>query len=465
MTVIRRRATALIGIAAVSALVLSGCAAAEEGETTSAGGDSSSSSGSDEGLAAGCEAFEEYAGHSGTEVEIYSTIVGSEADAFRESFVEFEDCTGITINWNGSQDWEAQIPVRVAGGTAPELALFPQPGLLAALQATGEMVPAPQSVQVAVAANFTPDWQVYGTVDGELYGAPFGANVKSFVWFSPSVFEANGWDTPTTWPELLELSDTILETSDIQPWCVGFGSGVATGWVGTDWMEDLMLRFQDGETYDQWVAHDIAFNDPKVAEVLAEAGKIIKNPDYVGDVSAIATTTFQDGGKGVVDGSCAMHRQASFFGGIAVNDFGATIVEPDDTATANGISTFYFPGLTADDKPALGGGEFIGAFSDAPEVEAVMLYLTSADYHNKRAIGNNWFSAHQGLDTANIEDPVNSLGAEILQNATVFRFDASDVMPAEVGAGSFWREMTAWVAEDKSDQAVLDAIEASWPDS
>ncbi|MDR9363564.1 MAG: carbohydrate ABC transporter substrate-binding protein, partial [Microbacteriaceae bacterium] len=62
-------------------------------------------------------------------------------------------------------------------------------------------------------------------------------------------------------------------------------------------------------------------------------------------------------------------------------------------------------------------------------------------------------------------DPVNSLGAEILQNATVFRFDASDVMPAEVGAGSFWREMTAWVAEDKSDEAVLDAIEASWPAS
>lgn len=463
MAVIRRRATAIIGIAAASALVLSGCAASEE--DTSAGGDSSSSDSSDEGLAAGCEAFEEYAGLSGTEVELYSTIVGTEADAFRESFLDFEDCTGITINWNGSQDFEAQLPVRVAGGTAPDLALFPQPGLLAAMQETGEMVTASDDVAASVAANFTPDWQAYGTIDGDLYGAPFGANVKSFVWFSPSVFEENGWEIPTTWPELLELSDTVLETSDVQPWCVGFGSGEATGWVGTDWMEDLMLRFQDGETYDQWVDHEIPFNDPKVAEVLAEAGKIIKNPDYVGEVSAIATTTFQEGGKGVVDGTCAMHRQASFFGGIAVNDFGATIVEPDDTETANGISTFYFPGLTADDQPALGGGEFLGAFSDAPEVEAVMLYLTTADYANTRAKLNNWFSAHQGLDTANIEDPVNSLGAEILQNATVFRFDASDVMPAEVGAGSFWREMTAWVAEDKSDQAVLDAIEASWPTS
>jgi len=139
MAVIRRRATALVGIAAASALVLSGCAASEE-ETSSAGGDSGS--GSSEGLPAGCEAYEEYAGLSGTEVEIYTTIVSPEADLFNESFVEFEDCTGIDIVWNGSQEFEAQLPVRVAGGTAPDLAVFPQPGLLNSMVQTGEMVPA-----------------------------------------------------------------------------------------------------------------------------------------------------------------------------------------------------------------------------------------------------------------------------------------------------------------------------------
>ena len=447
---LRRRSTIGVATLAVAALALSGCAATEE-ETAGP---------SDEV----CAPYAEYLGNEGTEVEMYTTIVSPEADLFQESFLDFEECTGILINWNGSQEFEAQLPVRVAGGTAPDLAIFPQPGLLAAMVATGEMVPASAAVAASVDSNYTPDWKNYGTVDGTFYAAPLGANVKSFVWYSPKTFADNGWAIPETWAELLALSDTIAAT-DVQPWCVGFGSGEATGWVGTDWMEDLMLRFQDAATYDQWVSNEMKFNDPKVAEVLAEAGKILKNPDYVGDVAAIATTTFQDGGAGIVDGSCAMHRQASFIGGILAGDYGAEIVTPADTDVEGGITTFYFPGVSSDNKPALGGGEFVGAFSDRPEVQAVQLYLTSSEWNNKKASLGGWFSAHLGLDTANVADPVNAVAVEILQNATTFRFDASDLMPAAVGAGSFWKEMTAWVAEDKADAAVLDAIQAGWPAS
>ena len=445
---LRRRSTIGVATLAVAALALSGCAATEEEATSDAD----------------CSAYADYLGNEGTEVEMYTTIVSPEADLFQESFLDFEECTGITINWNGSQEFEAQLPVRVAGGTAPELAIIPQPGFLKAMVDTGAMIPAPAAVAASVDANYTPDWKNYGTVDGTFYAAPLGANVKSFVWYSPKTFADNGWAIPTSWAELLALSDTIAAT-DVQPWCVGFGSGEATGWVGTDWMEDLMLRFQDAATYDKWVSNEMKFNDPKVAEVLAEAGKILKNPDYVGDVAAIATTTFQDGGAGIVDGSCAMHRQASFIGGILAGDYGAEIVTPADTDVEGGITTFYFPGVSADNRPALGGGEFVGAFSDRPEVQAVQLYLTSADWNNKKAALGTWFSAHLGLDTANVADPVNAVAVEILQNASTFRFDASDLMPAAVGQGSFWKEMTAWVAEDKADAAVLDAIQAGWPAS
>ncbi|MFM9877374.1 MAG: ABC transporter substrate-binding protein, partial [Rhodoglobus sp.] len=395
--------------------------------------------------------------------EIYTTVVSPEAELFQESFAEFEDCTGITINWNGSKEFEAQLPVRVEGGTAPDLAVFPQPGLLAAMAATGKLLPAPDSVATSVEANYTPDWKNYGTVDGTFYASPLGANVKSFVWYSPKTFADNGWDIPTTWDELLALSDKIATTSDVQPWCAGFESGDATGWVGTDWMEDIVLRFGGAEVYDKWVSHEIPFNDPAILEAIGKAGEILKNPDYVGDVPSIATTSFQTGGAGIVDGSCAMHRQASFIGGILVADQGATIVTPDDTTTEGGITTFYFPGATADDKPALGGGEFVGAFADRPEVAAVQLYLTTPEWNNKKAALGGWFSANLGLDTANVADPVNANAVDILKNATTFRFDGSDLMPAAVGAGSFWKEMTAWVAENKSDQAVLDAIESSWP--
>ncbi|HOB56755.1 MAG: carbohydrate ABC transporter substrate-binding protein [Microbacteriaceae bacterium] len=448
MRAIKRRSIVLATTSATAfALILTGCSA------PSGSGD----------IPAGCEAYADYQGNSGTEVEIYTTVVSPEAELFQESFTEFEDCTGITINWNGSKEFEAQLPVRVEGGTAPDLAVFPQPGLLAAMAATGKLLPASDAVAASVEANYSPDWKNYGTVDGTFYASPLGANVKSFVWYSPKTFKDNGWDIPTTWDELLALSDKIATTSDVQPWCAGFESGDATGWVGTDWMEDIVLRFGGAEVYDKWVSHEIPFNDPAIVEAIGKAGQILKNPEYVGDVPSIATTSFQTGGAGIVDGSCAMHRQASFIGGILVADQGATIVTPDDTTTEGGITTFYFPGATADDKPALGGGEFIGAFADRPEVQAVQLYLTTPEWNNKKAALGGWFSANLGLDTANVADPVNANAVEILKNATTFRFDGSDLMPAAVGAGSFWKEMTAWVAEDKSDKAVLDAIEASWP--
>ena len=448
MRAIKRRSIVLATTSATAfALILTGCSA------PSGSGD----------IPAGCEAYADYQGNSGTEVEIYTTVVSPEAELFQESFTEFEDCTGITINWNGSKEFEAQLPVRVEGGTAPDLAVFPQPGLLAAMAATGKLLPASDAVAASVEANYSPDWKNYGTVDGTFYASPLGANVKSFVWYSPKTFKDNGWDIPTTWDELLALSDKIATTSDVQPWCAGFESGDATGWVGTDWMEDIVLRFGGAEVYDKWVSHEIPFNDPAIVEAIGKAGQILKNPEYVGDVPSIATTSFQTGGAGIVDGSCAMHRQASFIGGILVADQGATIVTPDDTTTEGGITTFYFPGATADDKPALGGGEFIGAFADRPEVQAVQLYLTTPEWNNKKAALGGWFSANLGLDTANVADPVNANAVEILKNATTFRFDGSDLMPAAVGAGSFWKEMTAWVAEDKADKAVLDAIEASWP--
>ncbi len=449
MSASRRRSLVLATTTATAfALILAGCTPAADSGTP----------------AAGCEAYADYLGNEGTEVEIYTTIISPEAELFQESFTEFEDCTGITINWNGSKEFEAQLPVRVEGGTAPDLAVFPQPGLLKAMVDTGKMIAAPEAVSSSVDENYTPDWKNYGTVDGTFYAAPLGANVKSFVWYSPKTFADNGWAIPTTWDELLALSDEIAASgTGVQPWCAGFESGDATGWVGTDWMEDLMLRFQSADTYDAWVNHDIPFNDPKVLEVIGEAGKILKNPTYVGDVPSIATTSFQTGGAGIVDGTCAMHRQASFIGGILVADQGATIVTPEDTTVEGGITTFYFPGVSADNKPALGGGEFVGAFADRPEVAAVQHYLTTPDWNNKKAALGGWFSANLGLDTANVADPVNANAVEILQNATTFRFDGSDLMPAAVGAGSFWKEMTAWVAEDKADQAVLDAIEASWP--
>ena len=462
---VRRRSMLGVATLSVAALALAGCAADDSGTSTS-----DSATPDTDATSADCDFYADYLGHEGETVEIYTSITGVELDQLVESTSDFVSCTGIDLQWNGTKEFEGQLPIRAAGGTAPDLAVFPQPGLLQRIASeSGAMVPLSDAVAAAVAANYPADWVPYGEgSDGTLLAAPLGANVKSFVWYSPKTFADNGWDIPSTWNELLALSDEVAADGNVQPWCVGFGSGDATGWVGTDWMEDLMLRFADGETYDQWVSHEIPFNDPAVLTTIQEAGKILKNADYVGNVPAIATTMFDQAPAGLVTGECAMHRQASFASGWfgAEGPLGGEIVTPDQTDVEGGVSVFYFPGVTADQRPALAAGEFIGAFSDAPAVEAVQLYLTTAQWNNTRASLGGWISTHNDLDPANIDALILRESVEILKNATLLRFDASDLMPGNVGAspgaGTFWGEMTAWVANDKSDQAVLDSIEAFW---
>lgn len=454
--------------AGVLALTLAACTPPPDDDGASNGGDTGDSSAE---VPEGCEDYAEFIelggdGLDGSEVTVYTTITGDEATAQEDSYVKYEECTGSDIIYEASDEFEAQIAVRIQSGAAPDLAYIPQPGLLQRLvqDFPDAIVPAPESVEAAVDEFFTEEWKEYGTVDGTFYAAPLGANAKSFVWYSPSMFADAGYEIPTTWDELIELSDRIVAEQETQPWCVGIASGDATGWPATDWLEDVVLRTAGPDVYDQWYTHEIPFDDPQILDALNATGDIIKNPEYVnaglGGVSTIATTDWDAGGFPILDGNCWMHRAANFYG---VN---WQQVREDVTIGEDGdVFAFYLPSAN-DTQPMLGGGEFTAAFDDRPEVVAFQTFLASDVWANDKAEVSNagWVSANSGLDVTLLQSPIDQLASEILASDDyIFRFDASDLMPGPVGAGSFWTELTAWIANDKPAEEVLAAIEASWP--
>jgi alpha-glucoside transport system substrate-binding protein len=286
--------------------------------------------------------------------------------------------------------------------------------------------------------------------------------MKSLVWYSPKEFAAKGYKVPTTLDELKSLSDTIAATGK-KPWCAGIGSGEATGWPVTDWMEDWMLRLWGPDEYDKWVNHTIAFNSPEPTAALDAVGAYLKNSKYVngglGDVKSIASTTFQDGGLPILKGQCSFHRQASFY---AANWPKGTTVAPNGD-----IFAFYLPGKTATDKPVLGGGEFMLAFRDAPEVHAFQQFVASATWANlaEQGGGGRCVTPNKNADptkASNCSD-IDKLAISVLQDPkAVFRFDGSDAMPAAVGSNSFWKQATNWIT-GQSTKTTVDKIEASWP--
>jgi alpha-glucoside transport system substrate-binding protein len=451
------RGTRVLGAALGLSLVLAGCGGGDDprgGSTTDAPRED-------------CAAFDRYGDLAGTRVTIYTSIVAPEDQPHIDSYRQFERCTGSQIVYEGSKEFETQLPARVQAGSPPDLAYVPQPGLLDTLvtQSPGAVKPAPQAVAANVDQYYSETFKSAGSVDGTLYGAPLGSNVKSYVWYSPRAFAAKGYAVPTTWDEMVALSERIAAEGG-KPWCAGIASGPTTGWPLTDWLEDVVLRETGAEVYDQWVSHAIPFNDPRVVAALDRVGSILKNPDFVngglGDVSSIATTTVEEGGRPILDEACYLHRQANFYA--------ANFPEETDISEEGEVFAFELPAIDpAAPQTVLVGSEFVVAFSDRPEVQAFQAYLSSPEWANEKAKAGSehgrsgWISANSGLDPANLSSPIDRQSVEtLLDESKTLRFDGSDLMPAAVGSATFWRGMTDWI-NGRSTQESLDAIEQSWP--
>ncbi len=455
----RRRLAALAAGGAGLALALGACA-----DTSDSGGSAAEEPASGAEQEIDCAPYKEFGDIKGKTVSVYTSIVAPEDKPHIEAFKPWEKCTGATAKYEGSKEFEAQLGVRINSGSPPDLAYLPQPGLLARLSKdTGAVVPAPEQVVKNVDENWSEDWKSYGTVDDTFLAAPLGANLKSFVWYSPTDFKDKGYEVPKTFDEMMALSDKIAETGE-KPWCAGIGSGDATGWPATDWLEDVVLHEKGPEVYDQWINHDIPFNDPQIVESLGTVASVLKNDKYVngglGGVQSIATTEFTDAGLPILDGTCTLHRQASFY--QANWPEGTKVAEDGD------VFAFPFPVMNPDvGDAAVGAGEFVAAFSDRPEVASLQTYLSSAEWANIKAkvSGPGWVSSNLKLDKANLKSPIDQLVAEQFQNPDLtFRFDASDLMPAEVGSAAEWKALTDWIAKPSTpDQETADKIEAAWP--
>src|SRR5581483_2294025 len=180
----RTRLTAAVCGVAVLALTLAACSSSKK----SGGGGGASS----ETLTGACAKYQAYAGHKGSTVTMFGSILSPESDSLNKSWAEFDSCTGITIKYTGSNTFESDLPVKVNGGNAPDLAIIPQPGLLQQMVATGS-VKAPPAQTVTNENNWNAAWKGYGSVNGKFYAAPMSANMKSLVWYSPSYFKQHNY--------------------------------------------------------------------------------------------------------------------------------------------------------------------------------------------------------------------------------------------------------------------------------
>ncbi|WP_136440857.1 ABC transporter substrate-binding protein [Pacificoceanicola onchidii] len=373
----------------------------------------------------------------------------------------FRAQSGLDVSYVGSDSFEQQIVVDAEAGSAPNVAVFPQPGLAATMASRGFLTPLKDGTGDWINENYAAgsswvDLGTYADENGEdkLYGFFYKVDLKSLVWYIPENFEDAGYDVPETMEELKALTDQIVADGET-PWCIGLGSGGATGWPATDWVEDLMLRTQSPADYDAWVANEMAFNDPKVVAAIEEFGWFIEDARVAGGQGAVASTDFRDSPKGLFDAppQCYMHRQASFIPAFF----------PDGTSVGEDVDFFYFPAFADKDlgAPVLGAGTLWAITNENDAAHQFVEFLQSVEAHEAWMAQKGFLTPHKGVNPDAFSDPTLKKMNEILLGATTFRFDASDLMPGGVGAGTFWTGMVDY-AGGKDAATVAGEIQDSW---
>lgn len=394
-------------------------------------------------------------------------ITGPEEQAALQAAIDaFEEETGNTVAVEVSPDFDTVIITRVTGGNPPDVALYPQPGVLGRLVERGDIV---SLADAGVDVDDLEGSLIEGaldpaTFDDEVYGTVVKVNVKSLLWYAAAPLEEAGYEVPETWEDVREVTDGLAQDLSGQrnaaPWCIGMESGGDTGWVATDWIENLVIRMHGPDVYDAWVAGELPFSSPEIREVFEEVESVWFDRDkVVGGPTGILLTPFLEANDPMFDDEprCYFHMQAGFIAGLF----------PEEAEIGTDVAMTYLPAMEgSEDRPVVFGGDTAAVHTDNPVAGEFVQFLASPE-------GQEAWLAEEGAGAVSVREDVDTgiypseelvQQAEILSEAETSRFDASDEMPGEVGVGAFWREVVAWLAGAQDLDRTLERIDAAWPD-
>jgi alpha-glucoside transport system substrate-binding protein len=407
----------------------------------------------------------------GTRVTVQTQWISGEGDNFEAAITPFEEATGIDISVIEvpSGQHETLANVSLNGGAAADIIQLAQPSTI--LQYAGQGLLKDIDTIVGDIDLLKSQLPTDAYTSGDMvYAIPYKAGLKSVVWYPIKAFADRGYEVPTTYDELIALSDQIIADGEGNPWCVGISADAATGWIITDWIEDVMIRTAGQDAYNQWVAGELPFSSPEVTNAFDLVGKILFSPDYVlGGSTAILSTPQTDPmdpmfNDDMANPGCWMHKQSDWY----APDFNPDMKATGETKFIVGedIGLFYFPVIDeAVGNPVLYAGDAFMVTQDRPEVRAVAQFFATpqsieAWVKAGSAISLNnttpvdWSAGNYKLETA----------ANLISNATFLSFDGSDLMPPSVGAGTFWTGTVDWISADGTNTPdILAAIDASWP--
>ncbi len=368
---------------------------------------------------------------------------GAEEEKINAIFKPFVDQCGVKIVAESTRD-AGVLDTRVKS-TPPDVLFWPTTAPLTLY--ADKLVDL--STVGATSANYASYWTDLGTANGKLFALPVKVDIKSIIWYSPARFEALGYTVPTTFDELNTLVEKMVADKNV-PWSMGFASDAATGWTGSDFIQDLLLTQQGPQYVLDIISGKVAYNDAGVKTAYETYKKWAADPKYtVGGSDGTLNTPFLDAIYKVFQPSpeAMMVKQSGFAGGEIVKQFPTLKYGTD-------YDFFAFPGA----KGMQGGADYMMAFSQSAAAKALVAYLTGAD--GAKAWAQTGFDLSPNkLALGQYTDPQLVKKSEALDKATGFTPDLGDTIPAPFG-DTEWKAIIQTV-QGGDIQAALDSVAAA----
>ncbi len=391
----------------------------------------------------------------GSSVDILGIWGGDELTNFEAMVEPWQTDTLAKVNFTGTRDITPTLTTRVEGNNPPDIAITAEVGLFRQFAAEGRLIPLSKcGVGEMVTAEYPQGFVDLGTVDGELYGFFMKADTKGTIWYNPKLFAEKGL-TPLTadssFADLIALSDKA-KAAGVAPWSVGIESGGASGWPGTDWIQQILLNEAGGAVYDGVIDGTIPFTDPRVKDAWQKFGKIVLTEGYTsqGGAEGVNATGFQDATfpPFMSPPQAAMTYLGGFAGGFITEQF-------PNAKPVEDYNFFTFPG-----GGITGGASLVYAFDESPETCSLLNYLASAEAQKIWVDEGGFTSVNKMVATTAYPDPVAKAQAEQLTQAKVFRFDLDDAIGGALQT-AYFEGVTQYLASPGDLDKILASIEAA----
>ena len=278
--------------------------------------------------------------------------------------------------------------------------------------------------------------------EDSIYGGWTRLFPNSLIWYDISKFEQHNvkFDSFET---LLEGTKKIADNGT-SPWCANSESAASTGWVQTNWMEDVLLTKYGPKVYDEWSKLKIDASNVKIFLSIKHMEDFIFYDNHIyNGPGSIISKEFRNLPKVLLDDSteCFMSWSGHYF----------RYYIPEDYQYLKDFAVTNVPKINFENS-VVGIGDNIVLTKDNELSKKVISKILSKNFGEiwSSYQDTEFISANQNFNKQIINNELTKFEFSIVHDALqkdLFRYDASEIMARPIGSNLLWKLFKEYIRE------------------